>query len=426
MAAPVLAAAVMQEALLGDAAARRELIANATDSPELSDTPQWQEDVEDESHWHVDHHLNAVTVRFFFWLGFVVMSSTLMIAVCRYFPPPDRKWPKKRNVCGVLPWSCLGRMLGYGVIDWHQGVLTPFIPFFLERHDVLACVFGDFRMVPCTCRVAMLVTEATSAFALSMVLNDPEGAVKHDFLTYGLWIYVGMFSNTLIERIALRLSAIGLSARKAGPFFNMAACTTCIFKIGLAAIFANIVSSRKCSVGCHLEHYFLHWIVEQVFMYFVTLPIQLLICYGIGWWLYVHSKDHWTTSEFFAVNKAAIVFKQHVKNGIGEDGSGPGIMTMKKDEQWAYFVPDVELKEPPPAKEGKHQLDKGSLVEIEIEIADQPGDGEAPVSPSGKDMTADKSASTVKSPLGFMRPKTKKDKNKWHRTGSSPGLNNFN
>jgi len=30
-------------------------------------------------------------------------------------PPPQRVWPSKRPLCGLLPWCLISRLLGYGL-----------------------------------------------------------------------------------------------------------------------------------------------------------------------------------------------------------------------------------------------------------------------------------------------------------------------
>ena len=37
-----------------------------------------------------------------------------------WWPPPDRVFPRKKPVMRLLPWCLVGRMLGYGVIDWRE------------------------------------------------------------------------------------------------------------------------------------------------------------------------------------------------------------------------------------------------------------------------------------------------------------------
>jgi hypothetical protein len=60
-------------------------------------------------------------------------ALALLILMLTWWPPPDRVFPRKKPVARLVPWCLVGRMLGYGVIDWREGKLTPFVRYFRER-----------------------------------------------------------------------------------------------------------------------------------------------------------------------------------------------------------------------------------------------------------------------------------------------------
>ena len=164
--------------------------------------------------WASVDHADPHTVRLIYWLSFILAAVGLLVLMLNWWPPPDRVFPRKRPVARVLPWCLLGRMLGYGVIDWREGKLTPFLRYFRERHEVLSLWMGDMQFITFRARLTHLAASMVCTASLSMGLTDLESArVTGDFWTHQVWIFGALFVYEIVLGIALRLAAIGASER---------------------------------------------------------------------------------------------------------------------------------------------------------------------------------------------------------------------
>ena len=121
-------------------------------------------------------HMDPLVTRLLFWLVYTLAAAILLVSMLRIFPPPDRVFPRKRPVAGVVPWCCAGRMLGYGVIDWREGKLTPFWRYFRERHDFVSLWLGDYEFITFRMRLVHFMTDICCTMSLSMGLVDLQAA----------------------------------------------------------------------------------------------------------------------------------------------------------------------------------------------------------------------------------------------------------
>jgi hypothetical protein len=159
-------------------------------------------------------HADAVFVRLVYWLVFVAAAGLLLVFMLSVWPPPDRVFPRKKPVLNAVPWCCMGRMLGYGVIDWREGKLTPFFRYFKERHELISLFTGDMKFITFRSRVAHFVTGSACTASLSMGLVDLEsGKVTGDFWLVQIWVFGALFVFEIVLGIALRVSAVGVSER---------------------------------------------------------------------------------------------------------------------------------------------------------------------------------------------------------------------
>ena len=159
-------------------------------------------------------HADPLVVRLVYWLVYVLAAVVLLIAMLTIWPPPDRVFPRKRPALRVVPWCLLGRMLGYGVIDWREGRLTPFPRYFRERHEVLSLWLGDMRFITFRARLTHFFAGIACTASLSMGLTDLEsGRVTGDFWLVQVWVFGALFVYEIVLGIALRVSAVGASER---------------------------------------------------------------------------------------------------------------------------------------------------------------------------------------------------------------------
>ena len=159
-------------------------------------------------------HMDPLVTRLLFWLVYTLAAVILLVSMLRIFPPPDRVFPRKRPVAGVVPWCCAGRMLGYGVIDWREGKLTPFWRYFRERHDFVSLWLGDYEFITFRMRLVHFMTDICCTMSLSMGLVDLQsGSVEGDFWMYQIWVFGALFVYQIVLGIALRVSAVGASER---------------------------------------------------------------------------------------------------------------------------------------------------------------------------------------------------------------------
>ena len=159
-------------------------------------------------------HADPLVVRLVYWLVYVVAAVLLLVFMLTVWPPPDRVFPRKKPVARVIPWCCMGRMLGYGVIDWREGKLTPYFRYFRERHEVLSLFTGDMNFITFRARLAHLAAGVACTASLSMGLVDLEsGRVTGDFWLLQVWVFGALFVFEIVLGIALRVSAVGVSER---------------------------------------------------------------------------------------------------------------------------------------------------------------------------------------------------------------------
>ena len=159
-------------------------------------------------------HADPLVVRLVYWLVYVVAAVLLLVFMLTVWPPPDRVFPRKKPVARVVPWCCMGRMLGYGVIDWREGKLTPYSRYFRERHELLSLFTGDMKFITFRARLAHLIAGVACTASLSMGLVDLEsGRVTGDFWMLQVWVFGALFVFEIVLGIALRVSAVGVSER---------------------------------------------------------------------------------------------------------------------------------------------------------------------------------------------------------------------
>ena len=159
-------------------------------------------------------HADPLVVRLVYWLVYVLASVVFLIVMLSVWPPPDRVFPRKRPVARVIPWCLVGRMLGYGVIDWREGKLTPFWRYFRERHELLSLWLGDMQFITFRCRITHFLAGIACTASLSMGLTDLAiGRVTGDFWLVQIWVFGALFIYEIVLGIALRVSAVGASER---------------------------------------------------------------------------------------------------------------------------------------------------------------------------------------------------------------------
>eukprot|EP00740_Mantoniella_antarctica_P025320 CAMPEP_0198704882 /NCGR_PEP_ID=MMETSP1468-20131203/390127_1 /TAXON_ID=1461545 /ORGANISM="Mantoniella sp, Strain CCMP1436" /LENGTH=371 /DNA_ID=CAMNT_0044463719 /DNA_START=477 /DNA_END=1588 /DNA_ORIENTATION=+ len=159
-------------------------------------------------------HADRYSVRLLYWLVHTLAALGLLILMLTWWPPPDRVFPRKKPVARVVPWCLVGRMLGYGVIDWREGKLTPFTRYFRERHEVLSLWMGDMKFITFRARLTHFAASIICTASLSMGLTDLDSAkVTGGFWTHQIWVFGALFLYEIVLGIALRLAAIGASER---------------------------------------------------------------------------------------------------------------------------------------------------------------------------------------------------------------------
>ena len=159
-------------------------------------------------------HADPLVVRLVYWLVYMVAAVLLLVFMLTVWPPPDRVFPRKKPVARLIPWCCMGRMLGYGVIDWREGKLTPYFRYFRERHELLSLFTGDMKFITFRARLAQLIAGVACTASLSMGLVDLEsGRVTGDFWLLQVWVFGALFVFEIVLGIALRVSAVGVSER---------------------------------------------------------------------------------------------------------------------------------------------------------------------------------------------------------------------
>lgn len=114
-------------------------------------------------------HADRYSVRLIYWLVHTLAALALLILMLTWWPPPERVFPRKKPVARLVPWCLVGRMLGYGVIDWREGKLTPFLRYFRERHELLSLWMGDMQFITFRARLTHFAASMICTASLSMV-----------------------------------------------------------------------------------------------------------------------------------------------------------------------------------------------------------------------------------------------------------------
>lgn len=259
-------------------------------------------------------HADPVVVRLVYWLVFVVAATLLLVFMLTVWPPPDRVFPRKKPVAKTIPWCCMGRLLGYGVIDWREGKLTPFPRYFKERHELISLFTGDMNFITRKARVAHFMTGVACTASLSMGLVDLEsGRVTGDFWLVQIWVFGALFVFEIVLGIALRVSAVGVSERAlaAGSITQQnkmeASYFVCCFFVSVAALATSITfvhvmdEGGGCGDGLNtfLAYSYIFGMYE-LFSWFVFHPIAITSRWLLGRVLLKFSVDASTDEETMA------------------------------------------------------------------------------------------------------------------------------
>lgn len=175
-----------------------------------------------------------------------------------------------------------------GLIEWHSGTLTPFKAYFLERHDVVAIFTGNFKEIPQASRILMLVSLNAAAFSLSLVLTNEDGEVEGGWFEKKIWVYVAIFVQMLVQRIGLRLAALGLHNLDKDHWYAYWQAGSITIYLVLGIVFAHLIATRACDVQCTGANYMWTFGSNFLWTYTITLPMQMTATYAIGWFLYSH------------------------------------------------------------------------------------------------------------------------------------------
>jgi len=225
------------------------------------------------------------------WAGVTSIAFALLLLVyaLAIFPPPPRQWPRKRPLCGLLPWCLISRALGYGLIDWHTGNLTPFPAYVLERHELIAVFWGDFTVSTRQQRVMCLLMNISATFSLGMVMTGADGIVEGLFLDQ-LWVYVFIFGFQFLVGIALRLSSLGAKEHGRVNHFMRLGSAWCLVSLAAALAFANVVNDT-CS-WCVTTRYLELVAIAELSAWTLVQPMQLLLLWLVGFCLHGVSIDY--------------------------------------------------------------------------------------------------------------------------------------
>lgn len=126
-------------------------------------------------------HADRYSVRLIYWLVHTLAALALLILMLTWWPPSERVFPRKKPVARLVPWCLVGRMLGYGVIDWREGKLTPFLRYFRERHELLSLWMGDMQFITFRARLTHFAASMICAASLSMVGIESKSTMKAKF-----------------------------------------------------------------------------------------------------------------------------------------------------------------------------------------------------------------------------------------------------
>ena len=256
-------------------------------------------------------HADPLVVRLVYWLVYVVAAVLLLVFMLTVWPPPDRVFPRKKPVARVIPWCCMGRMLGYGVIDWREGKLTPYFRYFRERHEVLSLFTGDMNFITFRARLAHLAAGVACTASLSMGLVDLEsGRVTGDFWMLQVWVFGALFVFEIVLGIALRVSAVGVSERALAAAdktrsrqiqasyiavcFAFAACC-----LATSIVFVHVMDEGGgCGDGLNTFAAYLYvFAIYELFSWLVFHPCAITVRWVLGRVLLKTSADALTDDE---------------------------------------------------------------------------------------------------------------------------------
>ena len=262
-----------------------------------------------------------------FWAFFVVVSIFLILIAILVIHLPERKFPKKRPLWGCLPWSIVGRLLGYGFIHWENGEAQGPWDFIRERHDILSIFFGDKKFIATYLRVFKFTVGLCTIFVMNTAYADAEGEresidvgdeVGSTILSYTLTISASIFVTIACRLTIIATSQLGevWSMVNAGFFVVMQAGMITLAQqvMYLKMEYYELTDEEKAST---LNNYLLNFLYTILIVYLVQQPILAVIVWHIGTFLYEQSEDHWTIGDLFdgiyqdhAVTKAARKFKE--------------------------------------------------------------------------------------------------------------------
>jgi len=238
-----------------------------------------------------------------FFLLYLAAALILNFIACGVFRPPPRRFPKKRPVCGFLPWALVGRLLGWGFLTWHGGEPLSFRQFFLERHELLSVWWGDPGIISLKLRQMMLLGDIVATLALSCAFTDPSGEqysmLDGDLEILGIIIiYVFIFTGNIVMGVAFRLTVVACSHHKIilkGIVYLLA------INGGFLTLALFVMEYKRRALGAELgpvvELYLIRFFSTLALGYLVIQPLQCVIVYKIGMILYKNSADNWTFNQ---------------------------------------------------------------------------------------------------------------------------------
>ena len=193
-------------------------------------------------------------------------------------PPPQRKWPKKAPLCGLLPWCLISRLLGYGLVQWETGHLLGYIEYIKETHEILSLYFGDLRMIAFKARAAVACLDFCCNFAMTMALTDATGTiVGEDFWVDQFWVYVFIFTFQILFGIATRLSALGVTMHNRINEYMWFCAGVCVFSMACSVLYTNVIATRSCRSPCVAYNYVAIFLSSQAMGWFLVQPLVLTL-----------------------------------------------------------------------------------------------------------------------------------------------------
>ena len=249
----------------------------------------------------------------FFWVVFMVFAISLNLLATFYFKPPQRTWPKKRPVCGLLPWSVVGSMLGYGFIHWHTGEPVSLVEFLFERHELLQILKGDHIMISPRLRSLCVVVNMMSQLSLAIAFTAPDGATEAvgldgwgDFVVQ-LLILVGniaMLGGIHMSALAAEANDdYGKSNTYKNLFIRLSLSLTAFLLIG------SLVTVELKRQFYGTVWYVVYWSYFDLFLRSIAFawvyaqPAVIYVTWRIGYYLYQSSSDHWNLQRLLINSK---------------------------------------------------------------------------------------------------------------------------